>query len=1119
MSQGKSDRNLLFGVLALQMDFITRDALLAAMHAWVLEKGKPLGRILVERGDLDEQDFALLEPLVAKHVERHGGDPERSLESLTSVSWLRQDLLEIHDPELSATATRLGAAPDGTVDPRDTATLSVGAASLAGQRFRVLRHHASGGLGEVFVARDGELNREVALKQIKGGYADHPESRSRFLLEAEVTGALEHPGVVPVYGLGHYPDGRPFYAMRFIRGDSLKEAIERFHRADSQPSRNPGERALALRQLLRRFVDVCNTVAYAHSRGVLHRDLKPGNVMLGPYGETLVVDWGLAKPIGHAEGAVVTPEGTLHPSSGSRLTPTQMGSAVGTPAFMSPEQAAGRLDVLGPASDVYSLGAMLYSLLTGRAPCTDADLGVVLRKVQTGEFPLPRQVNRTVPPALEATCLKAMAREPGSRYPSPKALADEIEHWLADEPVTAWREPPSVRARRWAWRHRSVMIGATAAVLAGLIGLAAVAAVQSQSNRALRKANGATFRALDAEKAAKNGMESALAQSEKARKQGAAVLAFLKNDVLAAAQPEGDPGGLGKDVTLRQAIDIAERKIAASFQDHSTVEAELRATLGYSYLSLGAVPRAISQLERAVELYLTSLGPQDAETVTSSMFLADAYQNAGRAGEAVVLFRKVLTFVEAKFGPVSSRALTGRYGLATCLRAIGREEEASAAIEPIFAMRDEILMSDQPDSLSSRDILALSYYFAKRYPEAIRVLDQTLKESEAKLGPHHLRTLVRRRNLGAAYTAGGRHADAVTLLEGTIKLCEVKLGNAHPHTIASRSILANAYCTLGRTTDAIELLETTIKLGEPQLGADYPMIRACRAQVVQLYARAGHIAKLIGQLEALLATDSAKLGPAHPYTLMSRTQLAGALSSAGRYAEAAALHGENVKLGEAKLGPDDPQTLRSRSYFAADTANLGFLDRAVTLLEPTLGAQRSKLGPDHPDTRYSRDSLTVVYEALGRWAEAEPLRRDGLFRRRKVEPPDSPLLAADLAQIGTNLLKQSKWYDAEPLLRESLAIREKALPDDWSRFNTMSLLGGELVGRERYAEAEPLVAEGYKGMKARDARIPPPDKFRVTEAAERVIRLFEAWGKPDKAAEWKVKLGLADLPSDVFAGP
>jgi serine/threonine protein kinase len=168
----------------------------------------------------------------------------------------------------------------------------------AAARYRRLRFHARGGLGEVFVARDEELRRDVALKEMQSRFAHDPGSRAQFVAEAEITGNLEHPGIVPVYGLGHYGDGRPYYAMRFIRGESLKEAIDTFHRADDTPGRDPGERTVALRRLLQRFLDICDAVAYAHSRRVLHRDLKPGNVMLGKYGETLVVDWGLAKPLG-----------------------------------------------------------------------------------------------------------------------------------------------------------------------------------------------------------------------------------------------------------------------------------------------------------------------------------------------------------------------------------------------------------------------------------------------------------------------------------------------------------------------------------------------------------------------------------------------------------------------------------------------------------------------------------------------------------------------------------------------------------------------------------------------------------------------------------------------------
>ena len=178
----------------------------------------------------------------------------------------------------------------------------VAARGASGTRYRILRRHAKGGLGEVFVAEDQELHREVALKEIQAQHAHVPVCQTRFLLEAEITGRLEHPGIVPVYGFGCHSDGRPFYAMRLIHGESMEQAIARFH-TDDQPGRDPGERILTFRQLLRRFLDACNAVAYAHSRGVLHRDLKPANIMLGKYGETLVVDWGLAKTVGHNDAA------------------------------------------------------------------------------------------------------------------------------------------------------------------------------------------------------------------------------------------------------------------------------------------------------------------------------------------------------------------------------------------------------------------------------------------------------------------------------------------------------------------------------------------------------------------------------------------------------------------------------------------------------------------------------------------------------------------------------------------------------------------------------------------------------------------------------------------------
>ena len=201
---------------------------------------------------------------------------------------------------------------------------------------------------------DEELQREVALKKIQACHAANPESRSRFLREAVITAALEHPGIVPVYGLGEYADGRPFYAMRFIRGESFKNAVDRFHGTLAQ-DRLLGSRPLELRQLLTQLIAVCNAVAYAHSQGVIHRDLKPDNIMLGSYGETLVVDWGVAKVVDRPESSSGESARTLDPPSCTDSELTQVGRTVGTPQFMSPEQAAGARNRLTSASGRYSL--------------------------------------------------------------------------------------------------------------------------------------------------------------------------------------------------------------------------------------------------------------------------------------------------------------------------------------------------------------------------------------------------------------------------------------------------------------------------------------------------------------------------------------------------------------------------------------------------------------------------------------------------------------------------------------------------------------------------------------------------------------------------------------------
>ncbi len=492
MARVDADRNLLLGILAQQMDFVTRDALFAAMNAWIIRKETPLGALLVERGDLAKSRRDLLEALVVEHVRAHGGDPARSLQALSSVGSMAEDLGKLADPDVRASIGHLrNSGPIPPDQPWQTLIPdSHGQPTSWNGRFRVVRPHASGGLGVVSVALDDELDREVAFKEIKVRHADDRGRRAQFVLEAEITGKLEHPGIIPIYGLGYDPSGRPFYAMRFIRGDSLADAINRYHDPDG-PYVDPAKRSLQLRELLGRFLDVCNAMAYAHSRGVLHRDLKPGNVMLGPFGETLVVDWGLALPLDRIAEGDESPQGPVKPTkTDSTSLPREQGTVIGTPAYMAPEQAEGAIEKLGPRSDVYGLGAILYEVLTGKHPVAGTTVEEVLRRVNQGEIKPPRQVRLEIPESLEAVCLKALALKPEDRYPTPRALAADIKAWLADEPVSARPEPFAERARRWAKRNRTAVIAAAASLLVGLVGLGAVAAVQTKARSDLARKNG-----------------------------------------------------------------------------------------------------------------------------------------------------------------------------------------------------------------------------------------------------------------------------------------------------------------------------------------------------------------------------------------------------------------------------------------------------------------------------------------------------------------------------------------------------------------------------------------------------------------------------------------------------
>jgi serine/threonine-protein kinase len=671
------DPNVLFGIVALQNGLIDQGQLVSATQSWIHEKHRPLAKILANGGALDAGELQAVDAMVGLILNKKGGNTTQGLSSLNVSPSARDALASIGDAEVDSTLNQIRSSSDSTQnwDPERTTAAAgadgatrhdAGASGSNADRFRILRAHARGGLGAIFIALDRELNREVAVKQILDVHADNPSSRRRFLIEAEITGGLEHPGIVPVYSLGSYGDGRPYYAMRFIKGDSLKTVIKGFHAArESRP--DEGVRSLELRQLLRRFIDLCNTIDYAHSRGVLHRDIKPSNVILGNYGETLVVDWGLAKPLGLPDREGGAGEQALVPSSASGSGETLPGSALGTPSYMSPEQAEGDLERLGPQSDVYGLGATLYCLLTGKPPVEADDLGVVLGAVRKGEVRPPRQHDPTIDRALEAICLKAMARHQTDRYPTARALADDVERWTADESISAWREPYWRLARRWGRRHRTL-------VVAGIILLAAATAGLTVGNLLLGRANSRTEhqRAL-AERNLGLALEAA-ARAERQRERAESNFRLARDAVNEFSTQVSENTLLRSPLPglqpLRNELLKTALRYNQAFVDSQGEEPGLKADLARARYRMGGITEvvgskteALSHLEKSRALWedLLKNKPDDSQY---QLELARAFrdiavllsENLGRAGEARQPFQEAQRLLEQLFQSDPARA-------------------------------------------------------------------------------------------------------------------------------------------------------------------------------------------------------------------------------------------------------------------------------------------------------------------------------------------------------------------------------------------------------------------------------------------------------------------------------
>jgi tetratricopeptide (TPR) repeat protein len=857
-----SDRNLLFGVLALQADLIDDAQFARACSEWAGRKQLPLADLLVERGWLTSSDRADVEKLLERKLRKHKGDARASLAEVMPDP-VKRSLAGLADPDIRQSLAGLTAPPEGLVLIATTA-YEPGACD----RYTLSRLHATGGIGRVWLARDASLGRDVALKELRPERAGSPAVWARFLKEAQVTGQLEHPGIVPIYELGRRPgDQQPFYTMRFVRGRTLAEAAAAYHRRRASGEAGP----LELRELLTALVGVCNAVAYAHSRGVLHRDLKPQNVVLGDYGEVMVLDWGLARVTGERDDMAAPLE---LPAAGE-ADATVQGQVLGTPAYMAPEQAEGRLDLLGPATDVYGLGAILYEVLAGRPPFRGDDTAAVLRQVAHEAPPRPRSVEKGAPGALEAVCLKALAKSPAARYATAKELAAEVERWLADEQVSAYQDPLTTRVRRWAGRHRTVVSAAAVLLVAGMVGLSLGAFLLNRARQETERQR----------------QEAVLA-----RGRAEAVSHFLVEDLLNQADPENNP--VGDKITVRELLDKAARAADTSdaIKASPGVEGAVRSALGTTYFGLGLYQRGREELERAVECQDRAPDVPASEQIFTKNRLCWVNYKLGSFDERMA--REVLAEAREKLGPDHAETVYAADTLATITLGNGKRE-AFALYRENLATQQRVLGPEDPLTVRAAQNLADALMSNQQgdlpahLDEALTVM-LSVRDASRRLGPERLQGLHFENTLGFLYARQGKFGEARDVLAPLEEPFLRVLGVDHLDVALYYENWALAEEGLGRLDTAEASLRKAYTTRKNRLNESHGLTRRAAAHLGRVCLAQGKTEEAVGWLRVLIASGPVPTGP--------RPRLA------SRPPDAAPEDADADRLGDALAGKADPYT-------------------------------------------------------------------------------------------------------------------------------------------------------------------------------------------------------------------
>lgn len=907
--------------------------------------------------------------------------------------------------------------------------------------YRIEAEIHRGGQGVVYQATQESTGKAVAIKVVLGGRYAGLQQLARFEREIRILAQLRHPGIVTIHDSG-VAEGVAYYVMDYIAGRRL----DRFLR----------EELTAVSDRLRLFTQVCDAVHTAHLHGVIHRDLKPGNILVDDDGRPHVLDFGLAKPIDDTED-----------SSGDM---TLSGQFLGSLPWASPEQAKGQPGGIDLRTDVYSLGVILYESLTGVFPYSvTGSHHEVLERIVNVEPKDPRSLVTGIDSDLATITIKALEKDRARRYQGAGALADDVRRYLLGEPIEARRSSLLYLLAKRISRHKWISVLAAATILSVVAGLIASISLWRLATR-----------------------REQLAQRNAHRAE--AVQGFLA-DTLAAANIS--IGGRG-DISVRQAIDESVRQLdQRPLTGEPTVEGNIRLTIGRTYASLGLYDLAERQLRLAHKL-ASEAASETQSSLEAQVELVEVLRLAGRPDDAERLLAECQPAVRRKLGQNSILAAELENIRAAMARDRGNFADAESSSREALRIADAVQAAPTERATFLND-LGLALEAMNKIEEATAAQEEALRLFEQALGPGHFRTAIALSNVAGLRNKSERRDEAEELYQRALNVFQAAGGQDNLQVAACLDALGQLNVRRKDFSGGIERLEEALRIRRGILAPDHVLIANSLNNLSLWYYETGAYDKARAGFDQALAIYTSAHGETHASVASALNNIAAVERTLGLLSEAESHLRQALEIKQLHFSAEHPAVCGIRQNLGQVLKDLGRLDEAEVLFRDILRVRTETLGGEHPDTAASQDALAAVLLRKGNPQEAEPLSRQSLTARRTRLGNETLEVADSLGGLADILVARGLPEEALPLAEEALRIASQRLgPSDWRRSSFLAHRAEALTGLERFEEAEKDLRLAHDTLLERFG----PNDYRLHRLRAQFANLFKRWGQPERAAEW-----------------